>query len=208
MFIRALVCAASAAVALSAPAAFGQTYGFFPVTANTVANTQAGQSQLSVTVNAGPNANQVSFTFNNAGPAAMSITDVYFDDGTLLGIALITSSSGVSFSQGASPGNLPSGNNANPAFDATAGFSADSNPPAQPNGVNPGESLTITFNLLSGVNFADTVAALNAGTNLRIGIHVQGFANGGSESFINQVPAPASLGTLLLGGLLAARRRR
>lgn len=208
MFIRALVCAASAAVALSAPAAFGQTYGFFPVTANTVANTQAGQSQLSVTVNAGPNANQVSFTFNNAGPAAMSITDVYFDDGTLLGIALITSSSGVSFSQGASPGNLPSGNNANPAFDATAGFSADSNPPAQPNGVNPGESLTITFTLLSGVNFADTVAALNAGTNLRIGIHVQGFAYGGSESFINQVPAPASLGTLLLGGLLAARRRR
>jgi hypothetical protein len=33
---------------------------------------------------------QVLFEFSNAGPASSSITDVYFDDGTLLGTAELT----------------------------------------------------------------------------------------------------------------------
>jgi hypothetical protein len=45
--------------------------------------------------------NQVRFTFTNN--SSSSLADVYFDDGALLGIASITSSAGVSFSQGASP---------------------------------------------------------------------------------------------------------
>jgi hypothetical protein len=124
----------------------------------------------------------------NIGPAASSITGIYFDDGTLLGIASIQSGSGVSFSQGASPGNLPGANNASPAFVTTAGFSADSNPPTQPNGVNPGESLGITFNLQGVQTFDDVLMDLGDGS-LRIGVHVQGFAGGGSESFVN-APAP------------------
>lgn len=198
-----------AGFAMAAPASAGVIYSFGAVTNNDVANTNNGISQLNVEVNA-VGANQVSFKFTNAGPVAMSITDIYFDDGTLLGIAnVVNGGPGVDFSQGASPGNLPGGNTLSPAFQTTAGFSADSNPPTQPNGVNPGEMVTIVFNLINGMTFADTITALNTpGDHLRIGIHVQGFANSGSESFVNRVPTPGALALLGLGGLVAARRRR
>ncbi len=202
-------CALTLLGVASVQANAGVIYTFGNITGNNVANAAAGESQLAVEVDAvGPN--QVSFKFTNTGPLAMSITDIYFDDGTLLGIASITNGGpSVDFSQGASPGNLPGGNALSPAFQTTAGFSADSNPPTQPNGVNPGEMVTIVFNLINGMTFADTINALNTpGDHLRIGIHVQGFANGGSESFVNRVPAPSALALLGLGGLAAARRRR
>ena len=186
------------------------TFGFGCISNNLAGDCSIGEAQLFVDVtDAG--AGQVLFTFTNTGTYLSSITDVYFDDGTLLGIASIDDSdSGVSFSQGASPGNLPAGNNASPPFLATAGFTADSNPAVQPNGVNPGEYLGITFDLLSGVTYADTINALQSGTDLRIGIHVQGFASGGSESFVNTVPVPAAVwlfGSGLLGLVAVSRRK-
>ncbi len=184
------------------------TYNFGCITNSTAANAAAGTAQLWVDVESLPSPSQVAFTFHNAGPLPCSITDIYFDDGTLLGIASIVNSAGVDFSQGASPPNLPGGNSISPAFQTTAGFLADSNPPAQPNGVNPGEWVKITFNLISGQTYSDAISALNTpGDHLRIGIHVQGFSNGGSESFVNNVPAPGSL-ALLAVAPLAARRRR
>lgn len=199
-----LVCALGLA-AVSAEA--GVVYDFFNVTGNSLANASAGEAQLSVTVDAaGPG--KVSFLFENRGSTAMSITDVYFDDGTLLGIASINGSSGVDFSQNASPRNLPGGNLLSPAFETSAGFSADSNSPAQPNGVGPGESLTIVFDLLATKTLTDIITELNSGRDLRIGIHVQGFGDGGSESFVNNVPTPGALALLALGGLVVGRRRR
>lgn len=161
------------------------TYGFSNISANDVNDAGTGEAQLSVDVTDAGN-NQVLFTFNNAGPEASSITDVYFDDGHLLGIAIIESSSGVSFSLGAAPGNLPSANSIDPAFETTAGFSADSDPAAQPNGVNPGEWLKVYFTLKNGHDFNTVIADLANGM-LRIGIHVQGFEGGGSESFVHCV---------------------
>lgn len=192
------------------------SYGFGNITANKLADAAIGEAQLSVNVEA--SGSQVLFTFLNSGPAASSITDVYFDDGALLGIASIINGPGVNFSQGAAPPNLPGGNAVN--FNTTSGFLADSNPPAQPNGVNPGESLGILFNLEAGKTFDDVIAALAlAGANpgvdvvggLRIGIHVQGFTGGGSESFVNRVPDGGTTAglmglSMLLIGLFGRRR--
>ena len=187
------------------------SYPFINITGNNATNAATGEAQLAVEVS-DYEPGQVLFNFKNAGPEASSITDVYFDDGTLLGIASLLNSPGVAFSQGADPGNLPGANGADPDFETTAGFSADSDPAAQPNGVNPGEQFGIVFNLLAGADFDDVIAALALGIQpgeqageLRIGIHVQGFSNGGSESFINgppegsppPIPEPATM--LLLG---------
>lgn len=186
-----------------------------PVTSAGVAiDCATATSQVRVAVS-DAGANQVLFTFSNAGPGASSITDLYFADGTLLGIASVIGGSGVSFSQNATPGNLPGGSTLSPAFVTTAGFSADSNPPVSLNGVNPGESVAVLFNLLAGKTYADTLAALGLGGatgGLRIGVHVQSLENG-SVSLVNvptPVPLPAAVWLLLsgLGGIgLIARRR-
>jgi hypothetical protein len=170
---------------------------------------------------------QVEFMFTNTGPLASSITDVYFDDGILLGIVSISNGPGVEFEQLATPPDLPGGNNLVPPFVTSEGFSADSNPPVEPLGVNPGEFLGITFDLMSGGIHADVVDDLASG-DLRIGIHVQGFASGGSQAFVNngivdgdgdgdgngdpdgKIPAP---GAIVLGSIGAGivgwlRRRR
>jgi hypothetical protein len=180
------------------------TYSFFCISNNLAGDCAIGEAQMTVDVT-DPGGGQVDFTFSNSGPAASSITDVYWDDGALLGIATLTNGAGVDFSMGCSPGDLPAGNTVN--FTTTVGFCADSDPPTQPNGVNPGETLIVTFNIQGGMTFADVLADLADGT-LRVGIHVQGYATGGSESLVN-VPEPGTLALLGLGFLgMATLRRR
>jgi hypothetical protein len=195
---------AALAARSSAHATTEQWYSFDISCSNTnPANVATGAAQLFVRVSEGPGANEVTFRFINTGPLPSSITDVYFDDGSLLGIASITDSgAGVDFSQFASPPNLPAGNDCTPAFDVTAGFLADSNPPTQPNGVNtPTEYLDIMFSFQGGQTFDDVIAELSTGA-LRIGIHVQAFGDGGSESFINSLSTAVNLSSL---GATAAR---
>ncbi len=179
-------------------------YNFFNITNNDAGDAAIGEAQLSVDVT-DPGGNQVLFTFLNIGPEASSIADVYFDDnsGQLLSIASIDNSfSGVSFSEGASPGNLPGGN----TIGFISDFSADSDPPAQPNGVNPGEELGVLFNLAGGSSFANVIGGMNS-SDLLVGIHVQGFASGGSESFVTPIPPTVLLLASSLIGLAGIRRK-
>lgn len=160
----------------------------------------------------------VDFYFHNDGPIASAISEIYFDDGTLLGAPTITDSirGFTDFNNGASPGNLPGGNNLSPPFVATDTFSVD----AQGNpslGINPGDTLLLTIGLLPGQDYADTIAALNGGLlgqdTLRIGLHVRSIGTEGeSDSFFvwtNPVPEPTEfvLAAMGLVGLSVGYRR-
>ncbi|MHC5139553.1 MAG: PEP-CTERM sorting domain-containing protein [Planctomycetota bacterium] len=186
-----------------------ETYDFYNITHNNAANAATGQLQLSVAVS-DKGSGFVGFKFMNAGPADCVITEIYFQDGSILGFASIDESlSGVDFKEdevgNVSPKNLPGGKSIDPQFIATTGFSIEPVNPEPTWGVEPGEWVEIVYSLQSGKTYANIIEELNTET-LRIGIHVQSFENGGSESFIT--PEPATMVLLGLGGLLLRKRRK
>lgn len=223
----------AAAYGISSPTQ-AATYSFSCLSNTNMANCTDGALHLTMDVtNAG--AGLVDFTFRNTSSLGAVISEVYFDDGTLLGISSLTDSGiGVSFTNlGVNPSNLPSANNASPPFATTTGFSADvvkntndgvANLPD--GGVQ--EFLTVRFNLINGKTFNDTIDALDGVLShttsggvvypdLRVGLHVRSFNNGGSESFINvspssisAVPEPESYALVLssFGVLFFALRHR
>ena len=193
-----------------------ETYGFANITNNNATDALIGEDQLSVIVH-DEGTLLVKFCFDNAGPEASSITDVYWDDnaGLLTSIQSFGANTGnVAFSEGARPRNLPAGRSISPRF--IADYSADSDRPVPHKGVNPGEELCVLFNYTTTGpaqdGFTEIIDAMNSGA-LRVGIHVQAYASGGSESFITDgdngvtiVPEPASMilamiGMSLVGGL-------
>jgi hypothetical protein len=205
-------------LALALPVWANQTFNFSHIVepgdgASQLNDGAIGEAQLSVAVtDAG--SGQVLFTFNNTGSYSAIIDQVYFEQSSPLGIfSLIDADDGiggdprVDFSPGAIPSNLPGGELV--GFTVSPGLSADSDPfgqsavmsPYKP-GVEPGQSLGVLFNLNTGYTYGDVTGGLENG-DIIIGLHVQSFPDGGSESFVTGngngvVPAP---GAVLLGGL-------
>lgn len=209
---------ASAALIVGAEAlATPVTVNFTRITANASQNVAA---QFSCVVDlyqaaSGSNPEVVSFRFTNAVGIQSSISEVYYDDGPMLGIASLQQQ-GASFVGGsATPGNLPGGNTISPAFNATQIFSAD----AQGNPANgldvASDFLEMRFNLINGRTFNDIVASLNDGS-LRIGMHVRAIGNQGqSDGFVNTpptvlIPLPGVSAMAFAGlvGVTTVRRRR
>ena len=191
------------------------------ITNNSPMDCATGEAQAGLEVTDAMN-DQVLFKFTNSGPNASFISDIYFDNdsgtgvgSTLASIASLNESTGVSFQFPINGnGDLPGGNNVN--FDTTgSGASAleAQNQSGAANGINNtgNEMLGILFNLQMGKDFSDVLSELANG-DLRVGIHVQGFSNGGSESFVNApVPVPAAvwlMGTGLIGLIGFGRKRR
>lgn len=212
--LRGAIVAISVAAAVPAQAA--TVYSFHNITGNSAVSAAIGEAQLRMTVDLVGSA--VNFHFTNVGAQPCSITRVYFDERkSMLGTASIfDSGAGVDFLPNVGPANLPGRNNVTPHFVTTREFGAT--PPTQPNGVNasavqPGEWLDLRFTFKGTADLSTIIAAL-ADAQLRVGLHVQGFANGQSEAFVDEpggedVPLPSALGLALAGfGTLTAVRRR
>jgi hypothetical protein len=200
-YLIGLLLSVSLAHAGSAGATGSVALGFECVTRNLAGDCAIGESQLSLVLSdAGSGA--VRFELSNAGPDGSVISEVYFDDGALLGATSIAAGPGVDFAPGARPPNLPGWRSLDPIFAATLGLAAESRPSPVMNGVGPGEWLAVEFDLRPGRSFQDVLAELASG-ELRVGLHVIAFESRGSESFVNlPVPEPGT-GGLVAGGLLA-----
>lgn len=147
------------------------------------------------------------FTFYNDSTVQSSVTGIYFDDGVLIGATLgIINGSGTLFAEDG-PANLPGGNLI--GFNADREFNIGPEPSPPANGINNigvGEWVTVEFNLLGG-SLQDVLNELNDGT-LRVGVHIQNFADGSSESAVNEIPEPATVLMFGLGGLALLKKRK
>lgn len=206
----ALKYVAGALLATSAVQASALTLNFHCITPNTATDCAIGEGQFTVDMLAGTSTTQANFTFRNTGSQKSAIEAIYFDAGSLANITGLIDKDqgvgglvGVDFTAGsASPPNLPNGNLINPNFLVSAGLLADSDAPTSKNGIDPGEWLTIQFNISNGRTFNNLITELQTG-DLRIGMHAIAFADGSSVSLVNNavVPVPGAL-WLLGSGLL------
>lgn len=182
---------------------FANTYSFVGVNANEV--NVSNQLSLDVT----QVGNSVDFKFINAvGGVDVFIGTIYFDflNANLFSTLNQTGQQGTVSFTGVTPStqNFPEGN----AINFTTNAEGDRNGGAG-NGVNVGEYLILTATLNPNASIDDLLA--NGG--LRIGLHIQGYPNKGSDSYVNgqpsAVPLPAAgwlFGSALIG-LMGLRRK-
>ena len=149
---------------------------------------------------------RVDFIFHNESIIDSSIARIYFDGGSFLSFAEMIEGPGTSFNPSATPAKLPGANLLELSLLTTYEIAFDSDPAVPHNGINPGEWLMTTFDLINIGTFQSVVDELNTGV-LWIGLHVIALPDGSSESAI-AVPEPASLFLLWFGALALLRKRR
>jgi len=148
----------------------------------------------------------VDFTFRNESIIESSISRIYFAGGSFLSFAEIIEGPGTTFNPSATPAKLPGANLLELPLLTTYEVSFDSDPAVPHNGINPGEWVITTFDLINGGTFLNVADELNTGT-LWIGVHVIALPDGSSESAI-AVPVPTTLFLLGLGSLALLRIRK
>ena len=165
-------------------------FNFGNITSNSATNAAAGESQLFLDVtdaagNDNLSSSSVLFKFSNVGLAASSITQIYFDNSNVLRSVgpIADSGVGVDYSVASGNLNLPGGNSLANKFVSDFGIKA--NTPVSQQGVNPGEWVSVLFNLTPTKTLKDVIADMTSGS-MRVGMHVQAFSDGGSEAFVNR----------------------
>ena len=203
LFVQRFLTTSSLCIAagfLASSPAQALQFNFNNITHDNAVNKLTGERQLlvDVTDSSGKEnlaSNNVLFKFSNVGPFASSITQIYFDNSTVLKSmgTIADSGAGVDFEASTKGGmNLPGGHTVNFLSD----FKIQPTGPVSQNGVNPGEWVSVLFNLSPSKTLNDVFNDLKSGS-LRVGMHVQAFSDGGSEAFVNNntslvAPAPIS----------------
>lgn len=203
---RSLLLAGAVLFFLSQSLCYGVIFPFEIITQNGDYYDDPG---FDVYVDVNDGADRANFTFYNDSEFDCVIAQIYYDDGTLLGIDYILNGPGTLFERGATPGDLPGGGILLPPFEADREFNIGAENPAPENGVNsipPGEWVKISFDLINGGSLDDVIDELIAG-DLRVGIHVISFPDGSSEGAI-MTPEPCTLTLFALGAGLLLRLRK
>ncbi len=205
---------------MASAASAGATYGFTHIVEDGDGPTQLadgaiGVSQLSLELK--DTAGSAEFLFKNSGPDAAVVTQIYWFDvnDQLTSLDSWTSASGGP-DYGAPPnsdedkGKLPGYGGKN-----ISDFDLKPDPSPSKNGIDIGEDLSVFFSYTG--TYLEILEAIDSG-DIVVGVHVQAYKSGGSESFVTGpppkdpptgVPSPtAALAGMGLMGLLVSRRRR
>jgi hypothetical protein len=171
---------------------------FTDISGTSAANNAADQVSVDVVAGAG---NSVRFNFSFAAGDAGVITAIGFGGSAtslLTGTTTPTffPSAGVSFENGTPP-SLGNG-----GFNQLFGVER-TDQGGVTNGINPGESLGVQYNLAGGATAAQVLAAINAG-NFNIGLHIQSLDDGNSQKAVigggPGTPVPETASTIVLLG--------
>jgi hypothetical protein len=184
----------------------GVTHQFAGIANNDPGNVAIGESQLLMTVFGVDGFPQyIDFLFENSGPEAYPIARVYWDDGDgplLKSLVATSNGPGVDLSTtDPGPNNVPGWNAPGPESEVDASAGAVS--PTQRIVVKPGKIVKFRYELEPGKTFTDVPSELNPlDSDPRGGVHVIGFAGGGSEAVL-AVPLPGTAwgGLALFSGL-------
>ncbi len=208
----------AAALLASSSAASAATYGFTCITSGLPCTTVGTTDQARVDIT-NPTGSQVQFLFTNTGSIVTGISSIFFDSSLLAyGSPTIVNGTGVNFTTGSNPSNLPVGNTLNPPF--VSDFAVSATPPAPQNAVEQGETLTVRLTLAPSVTYNQFLASIGGAT--RIGLNMTSVGGelvidstpiGGINPDPNvvNIPVPGAL-PLMVAGLIAmgavVRRRK
>ncbi len=209
MLRRVLLCLAFALVWaplwIGSPAAAVGFEAFSCITNNAPGDCAIGSTQLSAEIV--PSGEDALLTITMTGFDAALVKQIFIESSFVTAISFqgSTEDGTVVFGTGQAGGNLPGGNNV--SFVEAFNIAANSPPPLNGIGFHPQDDFSLQageFLLsLTGGDFSLLLA------DLRIGVHVIGYASGGSESFVSTpVPEPGTFALLATGLLGLAKLGR
>ncbi len=189
----------TAVLVISSLVARAELFTFYAITSNDASGYAqfVGESQLYMDVTL-LGMGQISLVFTNAGPEDSVVSRIYFDFVPELSLKLVAINDGNGVEFRVTPvnsGNLPAGQGMDNMFISDLGIASQN--PSPRNGINPYDSVELIMSYDDSYDFLGSLG----NENLRVGLHVQSFTGGYSESFVSVVPEPTTLPLLFIGSL-------